>query len=484
MFARRKRTASGDLSASEFLDRNELDRILSLWVVPETTAIFDQRIARTFHSYRQSPLVPPTYIAIASPPVPPTTTEVYMKRCNAGDERSEVGGRRSEVGSQTEEIRLAEISRDTGREFRLTIIDNASLLERLAREFRFVSGQLRLAWPAFKRDPIGVGKRALAESGKRLRQALATPHALAAVVTAMLVVISAVMVLVLVGNASDGNNLALAGQDKEVAEIVEFLPTADATPEGHGVGVGSNGRVGVADGRGEGSAAEPKKSRGGGGGGDHHQLPAQVGKLPPPSEIPAPIPAVPTARNPALPVAGIDFDPALWKNLPMAVYGDPRSNSSAPSNGPGDGGGMGTGGGQGVGEGSRSGFGPGADGNTGGGTKDPGCCRSGGSQGNNPDDPDRVYPVQQVNERARVLMKPEPQYTEEARRNAITGSVVLRVVFSRTGDVTNIRAVQSLPFGLTERAIAAARLIRFRPATRNGQAVNVSMQLEYNFNLY
>ena len=46
------------------------------------------------------------------------------------------------------------------------------------------------------------------------------------------------------------------------------------------------------------------------------------------------------------------------------------------------------------------------------------------------------------------------------------------------------RAVQSLPFGLTERAIAAARMIRFRPATRDGRPVNVYMQLEYNFNLY
>jgi protein TonB len=66
----------------------------------------------------------------------------------------------------------------------------------------------------------------------------------------------------------------------------------------------------------------------------------------------------------------------------------------------------------------------------------------------------------------------------------VTGSVVLRVVFSRSGEVTNIRAVHSLPFGLTERAIAAARLIRFRPATRDGNPVNVYMQLEYNFNLY
>jgi hypothetical protein len=50
--------------------------------------------------------------------------------------------------------------------------------------------------------------------------------------------------------------------------------------------------------------------------------------------------------------------------------------------------------------------------------------------------------------------------------------------------VTNIRTVQSLPLGLTERAIIAARQIRFVPALRSNQAVSVYMQLEYNFNLY
>lgn len=83
-----------------------------------------------------------------------------------------------------------------------------------------------------------------------------------------------------------------------------------------------------------------------------------------------------------------------------------------------------------------------------------------------------------------MIAKPEPQYTDEARRNQTTGTVVLRVVFSRSGDVTNIRAVQSLPFGLTEKAIVAARQIRFSPATKDGHPVSVYMQLEYNFNLY
>ena len=89
-----------------------------------------------------------------------------------------------------------------------------------------------------------------------------------------------------------------------------------------------------------------------------------------------------------------------------------------------------------------------------------------------------------VTQRARVLSKPEPQYTEEARRNQTTGTVVLRAVFAKTGEVINIRAVSPLPFGLTERAIAAERRIRFVPASKDDHPVSVQMQLEYNFNLY
>ena len=89
-----------------------------------------------------------------------------------------------------------------------------------------------------------------------------------------------------------------------------------------------------------------------------------------------------------------------------------------------------------------------------------------------------------MTERARVLSKPEPQYTEEARKKDITGTVVLRVVFSSSGEVTNIRAMQTLPAGLTEKAIAAARQIRFVPAKVYGRPVSMFMQLEYNFNLY
>ncbi|HEV8139864.1 MAG TPA: energy transducer TonB, partial [Pyrinomonadaceae bacterium] len=84
----------------------------------------------------------------------------------------------------------------------------------------------------------------------------------------------------------------------------------------------------------------------------------------------------------------------------------------------------------------------------------------------------------------RVLDKPEPQYTEAARKNQVTGTVVLRAVFSSSGSVMNISTIRGLPDGLTERAIAAAKQIRFVPAQKDGHAVSMWMQLEYNFNLY
>jgi protein TonB len=116
----------------------------------------------------------------------------------------------------------------------------------------------------------------------------------------------------------------------------------------------------------------------------------------------------------------------------------------------------------------------------GGGSRQFGCCGpSGGSDGDG-----QTFTGSQVEQRARVLFKPEPQYTEDARRNQIQGTVMLRVVFASNGDVVQIRAVRTLPFGLTERAIAAARQIKFVPAVRRGQPVSVFMQLEYNFNLY
>ena len=95
-----------------------------------------------------------------------------------------------------------------------------------------------------------------------------------------------------------------------------------------------------------------------------------------------------------------------------------------------------------------------------------------------------VFAGKDVTTKARVLLKPEPMYTEEAKQARVTGTVVLRGVFSSTGRVTSLRAISGLPNGLTERAVEAARSIKFIPASKDGRNVSMWIQLEYNFNLY
>jgi TonB family protein len=95
-----------------------------------------------------------------------------------------------------------------------------------------------------------------------------------------------------------------------------------------------------------------------------------------------------------------------------------------------------------------------------------------------------VFSGKEVTTKARVISKPEPIYTEEARRNGVTGTVVLRCVFTAAGEVKHCLIVKALPLGLTEQSLNAARKVKFVPAMIDGQSVNLYIQLEYNFNLY
>jgi TonB family protein len=98
--------------------------------------------------------------------------------------------------------------------------------------------------------------------------------------------------------------------------------------------------------------------------------------------------------------------------------------------------------------------------------------------------PGTILKGKEVDRKVRLISKPEPSYTGKAKEEQITGVVVLKCVFASDGTVTNIRVIQGLPFGLTEKAIEAARKIKFVPATKDGRNVSMWMQLEYNFNLY
>lgn len=337
------------------------------------------------------------------------------------------------------------------REYHPTILDTQPLLARLAIQIAFARNE-------FRRDPRGFALQLASE--------------LVANKTVLLAVVVIVIgVLLVIDNLPVPRGLYPAEVYEMPPEVV--LMDLRTGPGGVGFNVGS----------GQGSGPVPRPAQGGGGGGNRDRKPPQKGELPMPSTVLAAIPVAPPIARPALPIAGIDIDPALWKDLKAPVYGDPRSTSETPSKGPGDGEGIGTNNGVGIGEGVGPGVGPGYRGNTGGGWGQTGCCGD-GTGGGTGSGGGGMFSATEVDQRVRVLSKPEPQYTEEARRNQVTGTVILRAVFASSGEVVSIHAVNEIPFGLTEQAIAAARKIKFVPAMKDGRPVSVYLHLEYNFNLY
>ncbi len=96
---------------------------------------------------------------------------------------------------------------------------------------------------------------------------------------------------------------------------------------------------------------------------------------------------------------------------------------------------------------------------------------------------EQTYTMKQVDTPARILTRPAPSYTREARRAGIQGYVILRVVLSSGGKIGRIKVLRGLPLGLTESGIRAACKIKFQPAVKDSLPVSQSLQVEYTFSL-
>jgi TonB family protein len=212
--------------------------------------------------------------------------------------------------------------------------------------------------------------------------------------------------------------------------------------------------------------AAGKKMQGGGGGGDRSPTPASKGAVPRFAKVQlAPPLAVIRNPNPILQVEPTLLGPPELKLPQMALnmpWGDPEGVLGPPSNGPGTGGGIGSGEGTGIGSGKGPGLGPGEGGGTGGGIY---------SVGGGVSPPIPIY-------------KPEPAYSEEARKAKFQGTVVLWIVVDAQGNVTDPRVVRPLGLGLDEKALETVRTWKFKPALRNGSPVPVRVIVEVTFRLF
>jgi TonB family protein len=144
----------------------------------------------------------------------------------------------------------------------------------------------------------------------------------------------------------------------------------------------------------------------------------------------------------------------------LGQIGDPNGVLGPLSGGPGKNEGMGPGDGGGVGAGHGPGSGPG-DG--------PGVSGEAHIRG--------------TVKAPELLSKIEPEYTEEARRAKLQGTVMLRIDVNERGQAQNIMVRESLGLGLDERAIEAVKRWQFRPGTINGKPAVTSALIEVNFRL-
>jgi TonB family protein len=218
------------------------------------------------------------------------------------------------------------------------------------------------------------------------------------------------------------------------------------------------------------------ENKGGGGGGDLAKTPATQGERPEFAEDPTPMAPTtrPTTNPPALPmIEQLRGDPAQnLKRDELAPTGLPNAMTGPPSDGYGINGGIGTGRDGGVGSGQRRGFGPGRDGGQGGDDFQIAQRRP------NPE------ANESVDSRPVALNKPRPNYTEEARKNKVQGSVRARVLVGADGTVKQVRiSGAGLPGGLNEEAIQAAKQMRFQAAMKNGERVAYWVTVDIEFNL-
>jgi len=85
--------------------------------------------------------------------------------------------------------------------------------------------------------------------------------------------------------------------------------------------------------------------------------------------------------------------------------------------------------------------------------------------------------------KARPVAVVKPSYTEEARHARIEGRVRLELLVNEQGEITSVRVVSGLGYGLDEAALAAAQRLHFTPATRCGRAVAAPFFLFMRFAL-
>jgi len=199
----------------------------------------------------------------------------------------------------------------------------------------------------------------------------------------------------------------------------------------------------------------PPSARAAGGGGGHAgPAPVTRGNLPKLAAQQVMPPQIhPVEEAKLLMDATVEAQPQMQRSEALQL-GMPNSPLARAS--------LGCGRGTGIGGGDGAGIGAGSGGNMGGGLR----VIGGGVSAPVP------------------IFTPEPEFSEEARKAKVSGNVLVYLQVDTLGRPMHVRVLNGIGMGLDERAVAAVRQYRFKPARENGVAVPVEMQVEVNFQIF
>jgi TonB family protein len=82
-----------------------------------------------------------------------------------------------------------------------------------------------------------------------------------------------------------------------------------------------------------------------------------------------------------------------------------------------------------------------------------------------------------------LISKHEPKYSPEALKAKLQGTIRLSLVVGMDGVPQDVKVLRGLGLGLDEKAVEAVQGWRFKPATRGGEPVAVTAQVEVNFQI-
>lgn len=98
---------------------------------------------------------------------------------------------------------------------------------------------------------------------------------------------------------------------------------------------------------------------------------------------------------------------------------------------------------------------------------------------------EKIYKMSEVEEKPQIKKKPRAGIENSYGKCSGSGTVRLRVVLLKTAQIGDIKIASPSQCSIfDDNAVRTAKKIKFKPAVKNGQAVSVSVLVEFSYRVF